>query len=360
MQIQVDTSAVHNALEIISKTAPPQEGEVTFRVVKNRLTANSVSDLSRCTVVVPCEVKGEGEFAILMQSLRDASKGRESLLLSYKEGTLTVKAKGGYMAELATLDVIPQDEVEAEETKDWKLTGEQATWLRKALKDVTLKPTSILSPWMPVGIKLSTSGAFVACYDSQHMSWVSDKKIKGDFECVLPIDTAKAVVEVFHTGDFVIHQSKTSIRVRNKVVNVVLSIPSTEDLPELANVRQKIKEAMTETATTFTLGQKDVLTFIENARAVIGKERAEITVTSAQGQKKDKIELVVKTGQGQVKALVSGGAGGTKAKTFAVDLEYVQELISRSGPEIKMNVVDSAFLSIALAGSNAIVALNQQ
>jgi hypothetical protein len=360
MQIQVDTASIQMALDIISKTAPPLEGEVTFRVTKGKLTANSVADLSRCTVVVPCEVKGEGEFAILMQSLRDASKGRETLSLTYKEGTLTVKASGGYLAELATLDVIPADEVPKEDTKEWQLTADQATWLRKALKDVTLKPTSILSSWMPVGIKLSPNGAFVACYDSQHMSWVNDKSIKGDFECVMPLDTAKAVVEVFHAGNFVIHQSKNSIRVRNKLVNVLLSIPSTEDLPDLGQVRAKIKEAMAEKATTFKVGQKDMLTFIDNARAVVGKERAEITITSAKGQGGNKLELLVKTGQGQVKSLVTGGTGGTKERSFRVDLEYVQELISRAGSEIAMNVVDSSFLSIALAGSSAIVALNQE
>ena len=359
MQIQVDPEAIQASLDIIAKTAPPLEGEVTFRVVKNRLTVNSVADLSRCTVVVPCTVKGEGEFAILMQSLRDATKGRAELMFSYKEGTLTVKGKGGYLAELATLDVIPPDEVVPEETKEWKLSADQAVWLRKALKDVTLKPTSILSTWMPVGIKLSPNGAFVCCYDSQHMSWVNDKTVKGDFECVMPLDTAKAVVEVFHMGDFTINQSKSSIRVRNKTVNVLLSIPSTEDLPSLSQVRSKIKEAMAEKATTFKVGQKDVLTFIDNARAVIGKERAEIQVTSAKGVKGDKLELLVKTGQGQVKSLVAGGTGSSKERKFTVDLEYVQELIGRAAEDMNLNVVDGAFLSIALAGSSAMVALNQ-
>lgn len=359
MQIQLDTAALQGALDIVSKTAPPLEGEVTFRVVKGRLTVNSVADLSRCTVVIPCEAKGEGEFAILMQSLRDASKGREALAMNYKEGTLTVKSTGGYLAELATLDVIPADEVAKEETQDWQLTAEQAVWLRKALKDVTLKPTSILSSWMPVGIKLSTNGAFVACYDSQHMSWVNDKYIKGDFECVMPIDTAKALVEVFHTGNFVINQSKTSIRVKNKMVNVLLSIPSMEDLPALGDVRSKIKEAMATKATTFKIGQKDMLVFMDNARAVIGKERAELVVTSAKGAKGDKLELVVKTGQGTVRSLIAGGTGSTKSREFKVDLEYVQELVSRAGEDVSLNVVDGVFLSMALAGSSAMVALNQ-
>lgn len=360
MQIQVETDAIQTALDIISKTAPPLEGEVTFRATKGRLTANSVADLSRCTVVVPCDVKGDGEFAILMQSLRDASKGRANLILTYKDGTLTVKSSGGYVAELATLDVLPVDELPKEETKDWQLTGDQATWLRTALRDVTLKPTSILSAWMPVGIKLSNSGAFVCCYDNAHMSWVRDKAIKGDFECVMPIETAKALVEVFHSSNFTINQSKTSIRVKNKLVNVSLSLPATDELPSLSEVQSKIKEAMAEKATTFKLGKRDVLTFIDNARSVVGKERAEIEFTSAKGAKGDKVELLVKTGQGQVKSLIAGGTGGTKERSFRVDLEYIQELIGRAAEDMAVNVVDGVLLSMALAGSSAIVALNQQ
>jgi len=360
LNIQVETDALHTALDVISKTAPPFEGEVTFRIKDNKVTVNSVSDLSRATVVIPCTSKGEGEFAIPMESLRSASKGKKELSLAYKDGTLNVKAAGGYTADLATLDVVPPDEVPKEETQDWKLTADQATWLRKALKDVTLKPTSILSAWMPVGIRLSSSGAFVACYDAAHMSWVNDKTIKGEFECVMPLETAKALVEVFHTGNFVIHLTKNSIRVRNKTVNVLLSLPNTEDLPTLEQVRAKIKEAMAVKATTFKVGQKDMLAFIDNARAVMGKERAEILVTSAKGSKGDKLELLVKTGQGQVKTLVAGGTGGTKERSFTVDLDYIQELISRASDEMMLNVVDGSFLSIALAGSNAIVALNQQ
>jgi hypothetical protein len=359
MQIQTDTDAIQNALDIISKTAPPLEGEVTFRAIKGRLTCMSVADLSRCQVVVPCMVDSDGEFAILMQSLRDATKGRKTLNLSYKEGTLTVKAAGGYAAELATLDVIPVDESPKDETKDWKLTGEQAVWLRKALKEVTLKPTSILSSWMPVGIKLSKIGGFVCCYDTQHMSWVNNKEAVGDFECVLPIETAKAIVEVFHQDEFSVSVASSFIRVRNKLVNVILSVPNTDEIPSLEEVRVKIKEAMAEKSTTFSLSQTDMIAFIDNAKAVVGKERAEIIVSSAKGKNGNQVELLVKTGQGTVRLLVSGGVGASRPKTFRVDLEYIQELIARADQDLKLNVVDGSFLSMKLTGGFALVALNQ-
>lgn len=360
MHILAETSAIQYALDVITKTAPPLEGEVTFRSKKGRLTVQSVADLSRATVLVPCEVTGDGEFAILIQSLKDATKGRAKLDMNYVEGTLTVKS-GGYKAELATMDVIPPDEPPSDEVKTWNLTGEQATWLKEALKAVTLKPTSILSSWMPVGIKLSDKGGFVCCYDNMHMSWISSKKLVGDFEAVLPLDTAKAVIDVFHQTDFTIQQGKSFIKVKNKVASVILAVPNNDDIRTLAEVRSKIKQAMQVSATTFSLGQKDLLTFIDNARAVIGKERAEIQVTSGKGKTGNALELMVKTGQGTVRGLVKGGAGaGVKGeKGFRVDLEYVQELMGRAGLNVELNVVDEAFLSLKLEGAQAIVALNQ-
>lgn len=363
MHIQAESDAIQRALEIITKTAPPLEGEVTFRSKKGRLTVQSVADLSRATVLVPCKVDGDGEFAILMQTLRDATKGRKAIDLKYVEGMLTVKS-GAYKAELATMDVIPPDEPPSDKTKDWELTAEQATWLRQALKDVTLKPTSILSSWMPVGIKLSDKGGFVCCFDNQHMSWISSRSLVGDFEAVLPLDTVKSVVDVFHATNFTLQQGKSYIKVKNKMASVILAVPNNDDIQTLESVRAKIKEAMSIGATTFSLNQKDLATFIDNARSVVGKERAEIQVTSGKGKTGQALELLVKTGQGTVKGLVRGGIGKTKnggdgEKVFRVDLEYIQELLGRSADEMALNVVEEAFLSLKLNGAQAIVALNQ-
>ena len=350
MKITLELEAIQSAFETISKTAAPSSGNITFTSAKGKVTLTSVADLSRCQVVVPCEVDKEGEFAVPMQSVRDAVKGRSKLTLTYANAVLTVSS-GAYKASLNTVDVIPLDELAEEKTTDWKLTADQAAWLRKALRDVALKPTTILSSWMPAGIRLTSKGAFVVCYDTQHMSWVTSKEVTGDFECVLPIDVVQAVVEVFHKSNFVISQGKAHIQVRNKTVKIALNVPSTEDLPTLEQVQEKIKEATKVKADTFVFAKSDMLTFLDNAKAVLGKERAELSVEhTGKG-----IELVTKTVQGQVKNTVKGTGKGA----FKIDLDYIQELVTKAGDEITLNVVASSFLSLKLASSTAIVALNQ-
>ena len=349
MKIKIELDALQNALDIIGKTAPPTSGNMTFEATKGKLKITTVADLSRCQIVVPSEVEGEGEFAVSLQSVKDAVKGRTKLELLFQNSVLHVRS-GAYKAELATVDVVPVDVLDPGETKEWAVSTEIATWLKSALRAVALRPTPILSSWMPVGIKVGPKSSFVACYDTQHMSWLSTAEVSGDFEVVLPLEIATSIIDVFHKQPFKLVVSNTSIQVRSKLINVVLSIPTMDDLPTLEQVRGKIKEAMKAKASTFKFAKADVLAFLDNAKAVVTKERVELAVTAGKG-----LEFLVKSVQGQVKAQIKGvGKGG-----FKVDLSYLEEVVAKAGPELELNVVDSAFLSIKLEASTAIVALNQ-
>lgn len=352
MQIRLELEAIQHALDVIARTAPPPSGNITFTCEKGRLTIVSIADLSRCTVVVPSEVEGDGEFAVSLQAVKDAIKGRSKITIVYANAAMTIQS-GQYKADLSTMDVIPfdKDQDSGEEATEWKLSAEQAEWLRKSLKDVALKPTTILSSWMPSGIRLTDKGAFVVCYDTQHMSWITTKKITGKLDCVLPIDVMQSIAEVFHKSNFVISQSKTFIKVRNKTVSVVLNIPSTEDIPTLAQVQSKIKEASTLETTTLECAKSDITSFMDNARAVVSKERAELEVKASKG----KIELFIKTVQGQMRNQFKGKG----ELAFKVDFEYFQELISKAPDQVVMNVVQDAFMSLKLNNSSAMVALNQ-
>ena len=349
MNITLELEAIQNAIDVVTKVAPPASGNITLSAQKGRLTILSVADISLCKVVVPSTVEGEAELAIPLQALKDAVKGRQKIVLDYSNATLTVKS-GAYKAELTTVDVIPLDEQNQEDLKEWKLSGEQATWLKSTLKNVNLKPTAILSSWMPAGIKLTSNGAFVACYDTQHMSWATSKEVSGEFECVLPIETMLKIVDVFHKSNFVILQSKSKVIVKNKLITVHLSLPSTDDLPSLDDVQNKIKEAAKMDGSVFKVSKDAVLVFLDNAKSVLGKERAEVLVSYDKG-----VELNVKTSQGQVRNKLRGSGEGS----FKIDFEYLQELVAKAGDELAMKVVEDAFLSVKLPTSTLIVALNQ-
>lgn len=350
IKIQIELEALQNALEVVTKTAAPTSGNITFSSKDGKLTITSLADLSRCYVGVPCTVEGTGEFAVPMQAVVDATRNRKVLELVYNKSMLSIKS-GAYKAELSTVDVIALDPLDPEEGHTWKLSTEQAQWLRSGIRNVAMKPTTLLSTWMPVGIKLTDKSAFIVCYDTQRMNWETSKEVTGDLEILMPLESMSAIVEVFHRSNFSIKQAKSHLEIRNKLVKVQMSIPTADDLPSLADVQSKIKEASKITASTFTMSKDSVLGFLDNAKAVIGKERAEVAVTG-----KDKgLELVVTTGQGTVRNALKGTGKGS----FKIDQEYLQEMVSKAPAELVLNVVENSFLSLKLEKSSAIVALNQ-
>lgn len=350
MRIQLELQTLQASLDIITKLAPPISGNITFSSDGKKVRLISGAELSRCTTVVPCEVDKKGEFAIPLQVLKDATKGREKIDLLYKNSILVISS-GRYKAELSTVDVIPLDELEDEDGHEIRLEQDQSAWLRKALKDTALKPTALFSSWMPVGVKFSPKSAFVCCYDTQHMNWSTTKKVTGDFECVLPIDTMMAIVELFHKLPFTIRQTKTRVEVKTKYTQIYLNTPTLDDLPSLSDVQEKIKEASKLDSSTFRFDKLSFLTFLDNAKAVVGKERAEVKVVAQD----KRIATTIQTGQGIVSAEIKGkGNGG-----FKVDYEYLVEGLNKANEQVELNVVQDAFLSMKLASSSIIIALNQ-
>jgi hypothetical protein len=350
MNISVELSVLQSALDTVMRIAPPASGNLSFEINKNgSLTVTSVAELSRCTAVIACDLSGKGEFAVPAQSLRDAIKGRAKLDLKYANSTLTVKS-GSYKTDLVTVDVVPQDEMEKGDAKSWKITPDMSDWIKSALRLVALKPTSILSTWMPVGIQVTSRGAFVCCYDLQHMNWVTTKEITGDFECLLPIDTMTSITEVFSKAAYTMQQSDSHVRVFNKMVNAYLSVPDMKEIPTVSQARGKAKEALEAKGSSFTLKKSDLLTFMDNARSIISKERAELVVEADDG-----IKLSVRTGLGTSKTKVKGKGKGS----FNVDYEYLQEMVAKAPEEVQMTVVEKAFIAMKLTASAALVALNQ-
>jgi hypothetical protein len=348
--IKLDQDAIRTALETISKLAPPTSGNINFVCATGKLKLQTMGDVSRGSVLVPSEVKGDGEFAMPMQAFKDATKGRETVLLMYDNSVLTITA-GAYKVELATADYVPIDPMEMQDKKEWSVTAEQALWLRSAVKAVALRATSMMNEFMPVGIKLTSKGSMVACYDTHHMAWLNSKEVTGDFELVLPTDTMSSILEVFHRANFKITQSASCIEIRNKTTTITLSVPSLEDLPTLTQVAGKLKEIAKVQGDSFKLATSEVKTFLDNARAVIGKDRPELTV-EAKGKG---VQLSVKTVGGQAKDMLSGSGKGL----FKIDLEYFAEALQSAGEELEMTVVTNMFVSMKRPSASIIISLNQ-
>jgi hypothetical protein len=161
------------------------------------------------------------------------------------------------------------------------------------------------------------------------------------------------IMEVFGKAPFVIKQMRNRIEVKTKTTSVILNLPSTDEIPSLDDVQGKIKEASKIEGQTFEFKKASITAFLDNAKAVIGKDRAELVVSSKKGEKG--ISAAIRTDQGQVESMIPGKGQGT----FKIDYSYFIEGLSKCDEHVVLNVVDDAFLSMKLKTNSVIIALNQ-
>ena len=355
MQCVVDSSIITEAIRVALRLSPPVSGNVTLASDGAKLFLHSVGELSRCSILLPCEVTGKAFFAIGTESLRDATKGHQQVAMVYDKTMLNIK-NGKYSTSLTTVDAIAMEEQIEEKGDTWKLTVEQAQWLKSAVSQVALKPTANITAFMPVSVKLSDKGAFVACYDNQHMAFTNDKEIKGELDVTLPLETFNAVLDTFNKIAFKMTVTPSSLLVKNKIVDVTLSLPSTEDDAQIGTsaVMGKAKEALKADGTQIEVSKSELQAFLDNAKAVATKERSEIQVTTDAG----KLTLVVKTVNGTVKNTLK--ASVKNKQSWNIDLEFLSEAITKCGESVYLKVVENAFVCVRTKqDTHVLVALNQ-
>lgn len=354
MNIQIDSDAIHNALRVVSRLAPPVSGSVTLEAAGDKLWMHSASDLSRARVLLPCEVKGKAFFAVAIDQLGSATKGHKALECSYDKSMFKIK-QGSYTAELATVDAIPLEESESEKGTTWKVSAEQAAWLKSAVASVAIKPTAAMVSNMPVVIKITKKAAFVACYDNFHMAFLNDKEVQGDLDLELPLETLQAVLDVVHVGSFKMHVSKSTLTISNTLLKVNLSLPDSEGEVSGEAVIEKAREAIKIDGSEIVMGKEGLVAFLENARGVLGKERSEISVAAEGG----KVKLLIQTTNGKAKISLKGNTP-KKEVGFRIDYEFFDEAVRKCGDEVVMKIVDDAFVTFKVKNAWVIVSLNQQ
>lgn len=354
MKFTTESESLQSAIKTVSKLAAPSEGTITIRLSKGRAQILSYSELSACTIIVPGSVEGEGQFAIGLDALRDATRGRASVELTYKNTMLNVKS-GSYRAELATSDVLEQDEMARTHETPIQVTTEQAAWLRSAISDVAIRPMALINSYMPVGINLSSRGAFIACFDRTRMSFLRDKSIKGETDFVVPVETIQSVLEAVGMASFNMAVTDSYVEIYTDLVWARVSLPTLEENSiGLDAVMGKAKEVAKIEGDEVVLAKDKLVAFLDNSRAVALKERGELRVKAGEG----KLRMSIQTQAGKIQASLPYDS--TTELEFAIDYEHFDELVRKSGTEVQLKVVGDAFIVGKTAkGATVLIAFNQ-
>lgn len=353
MNFKIDSASIQEALRIVARLAPSESGNVTISSTGKKVFLHSSSETNRCSVNMPAEVSGkEGTFALALSALRDATKGRKDLEIEYSKTMCKIKS-GSYRAELATVDALEIEEGEEDKGEVLKFTVEQASWLKQAVAAVALKPVALLATFMPLAIKLTDKGAVVCCYDADHMAFSRSKEVTGDMEIKLPLETCVAVLDAFGANPFTLELGRASMSVSNKLVKVVLSLPQEEEGElQIKDVLDMIKSTGKAEGQSLQALKADVLTFLDNSRAVATKERSELKIKVED----QKMRLEVVTVQGTARTSFK-----TKAKNceFAIDFEFFDEAVRKAPDQLDIKLVKDEFIAVNLKTSTVVLSLNQ-
>lgn len=357
MKAQIQAELIQEALRVALRLAPPMTGNVNIVAHGSKMWLTSASELSRCQILIPGDVQGEALFAISTESLSAAIKGHKELSLDFNKSMLNVQS-GRYSSQLSTVDAIQEENEEQKDKGDtWKLTPEQSTWLKSAVATVALKPSaSVATTFMPLSVKLTDKAAFVSCYDQNHMSFINSKDIQGSLDLTLPLDTFNAVLDVFNKVQCSMTVTSSTLRVKNKLVDVSLSLPSAEneEVISVDDVISKAKEALKTEGKSIEVAKSEVVGFLDNARSVATKERSELVCEAEPG----KLKLMVTTTNGKSKILLKAN---TKAKmSFRVDFDFFDEAVRKGADTLAIKLVDQAFLMIKGKEAYSVLALNQE
>lgn len=354
MKATVDSDILKNGIQATQRLSPTISGNISVKSEGGKFYILSNSETSNCCVQVPGKVSGDCLFAVPVKSLQSAIEGHSDIELSYSNTIFYIKSKK-YSVELNTVDALQIDETVEKETVDWKLSAEQMEWLRSALSIVYLKPTANLTPYMPASIRLTPKQAVIACYDEQHMAFLSNKEVNGELDLTLPIDTLTAIAETFGKLPCKISVGKSQVRVKNKFLSANIALPGDEVGSGLTadEVFARAKEAMQVSGKELRLSKTAISQFMRNATAVSTKERSELVVAVD-----DKLKMEVTTSSG--KASITLKSESKKKVKFKVDYEFFNEALAKCADEMELKVVGDAFIAFKAAKCNVLVALNQE
>lgn len=349
MELKIESSVIDKALNVITRTAPPVSGNVNIKAEGGKLRFFTQSELNRCITLLPCAVSGEAEFAIPIQALRDAIKGRAELSMVFDKQMLKLKSKT-YMAELATMDATPIDRIEVGEHEEWALDAATAKWLKSALSEIALRPVVEISPYVPVGILLTPKGVFCSCFDHHRMTWTRSKEIKGNLKLVLPLDSMQSVLEVFDGQPFKIRIGKGMVEVKSKFTEVGLAIP---DLSQtgitLEQVCSKVEDLEAFKASVSVSPKAEISAFLDNAKSVLTKERSEVVADKATGV------WMLKSISGTAKAKIPA----SKPAAFKVDYGYLVDAIAKAPEEVTLSIGGDQFVAVKMKNSTTLITQSQ-
>ena len=356
MRVVTDAGMILKQLGVLTKLAPSDSGNVSLEVGKN-LKLYSLNGLANFQSIVPCDqIEGEAEFSVNIESLKTLLRNRGKVELQYVNTMLVISEKG-YKAELVTTDPVESqsyknlsnDKIQG---KVWKISADQGQWLQKACKKVQLRVVEALSPFMPLTVNVTSKGAFLACYDNNHMAFLRDKETTGDIDFTMPAETLISVLDSFLKSSYVIEVGDQVMEILSKLLKVRMNLPNADSYLPVGELINLANKTLKQEKQFIKVDCDRLVNFMDSCSAVATKERSELKI-KANGKK---LLLSVKTIAGNVNQTLP--LEQPCSCEFSLDFLYLQEAIQKAKAEfIEIGVIKDSSVIVGANNAHTIISV---
>ena len=347
MIVSIDTELLEAAIRTVVKvtSAGGANSIAHFKLIDGMFQSSATNKGTGVAINIPCKVKEKSKhsgFAVDPASLLAAIANRKNIQLEIGGSTVKV-VSNKYKAELVTTTaeaeaILPKDIREGSDTM--KLPSALVEFIRENLAHIELKPILETYSYMPVAVRVTEKGAFLACYDNWHMAFVTNKKVTGNLKFCLPVSSLNLLTKEFRGKSYKMIATESTLYAFNDSFELALTLPQqdTQNVipPEEAfNLAMQIRK---EKGINVLLAAEDILSISTNIDAVYKKgEHIDFEVD------KTSCKVTLKSTFGRVSSVVR-----CKSQTpvsFRAGFGFMRDVLTKiSGNKVEMTIVPERML----------------
>jgi hypothetical protein len=353
--IKISSDRLQAGIRALQRLAKPEVVNLTFKGSTLRMKGAGESSSCMLKIDLPSEVPEELDITLDINLLSNTIDKRKELELSLEGSSLKIKS-GGYSADILGIEgqpiqVVPKEVIEG--TDGIVLKNSFMNELLKVLPQLELKPLLSTYSEVPIGVRATKKGTFVACFDFIQSASVSLPEVTGDFEFMLPSITQFNILAKELSGQkYKIVITDTTLYAWNDMFQTSLSLPQQDGeqlkLDDIVNLMDQVDGLKYK-----SLGLKTevIQKFIGNSRSVYDKDS--IFTVKADGNVAH-IELKATVGNMSLKTKLKKPV---KAVEFKCDLNFFASIVTKTKEEMIHLRVNENLIRLKVGPINYLMSL---
>lgn len=343
MQFSIDSDLLGGTIRTLQRIA--QVISVSLEVTKGNVLVTGTGNGNSCCINVPCKIiskSNDSKFSIAADTLANAISKRKDIKITIKDTSIEVNSSR-YTVELLInqfekIEVVP-DAVKAD--KSLKLSNKFLDAIRTNLSKIELKPLLSLYDYIPIGIRSTDEGTFVACFDTWQSAFFFDKELTGKLEFTLPSNIFMTIAKEFKNQSYKLSITDSTVYAYNDYFELGIALTQTEGeqvtLGHMLALYQNLKKE--KSGVKIKLKTEGINQLIENSKAVYEKDST-FTFTT----KGDKCKLDLKSSFGSMSTMVMLEETPAKDVSFSCDFSFFSTLLAKAPPTLELRVNDRMML----------------